>query len=127
MIHFAIVNGNGEIEGQGCKIVAASNQQVYDNFPIPAGCRKVLLTFEEYEKLSTDFDEGTLTYNCKVDLIESKAIKMTDIEKADIIARRPEWVRDTKMPDGRVKREKKDGKILEIKPDGIEIAWKDKP
>ncbi len=107
MIHFAIVNTNGEIEGQGCKIVAASNQQVYDNFPIPVGCRKVLLTFEEYEKLSTDFDEGILTYNCKVDLIESKVIKMTDIEKADIIARRPEWVRDTKMPDGRVKREKK--------------------
>lgn len=125
MIHFAIVNMNGEIEGQGCKIVASSSRDSFNKYPVPEGHRKVLLTFEEYEILSTDFDADNLICNCKVDLIESKVYRMTQEEKNNILSNRPEWCRDTRMPDGRIKREKKDGKVLEVTAEGFESEWRD--
>ena len=130
MIHFAIVNENGELEGPGTKIIASSNNNKFENYPVPEGCTKVLLTFEEYEVLSLDFDNEKLVYNCTVDLNaaedEPKTRKLTEREKQAVLDKRPEWHRDTKMPDGRFKREKKDGTLLEVSEDGeIKKPWTD--
>jgi hypothetical protein len=125
MIHFAIVNQDGELEGEHAQIFASSNEKAFEQLQVPDGYRKVLLEHADYEALSLDFDNERLVYRRKVDLIESVALEMTPEEIDTTIAKRPEWVRDTKMPDGRIKREKKDGTLLEVHEDGTEEIWED--
>jgi hypothetical protein len=129
MIHFAIVNQDGEIEGEHAQIYASSNPNKFEGIEVPGGYRKVLLTFEEYDELSLDFDHEKLVHNTVVNLSadeeEYKVRKMTEAEKQTVLDKRPEWYRDTKMPDGRIKREKKDGTLLEVAEDGKEEVWED--
>lgn len=125
MIHWAIVNMNGELEGQFSVIGASSNKKKFEQIQPPEGYTKVLLTFEEYQGLSEDYDRENRIYNRKVDLIEGKPVMMTAEEKQAVLDKRPEWYQDRKQPDGRIKRVRKDGSEMEVKPDGTEIEWRE--
>ncbi len=82
-----------------------------------------MLSYEDYEALSLDFDDEKLAYKRKVDLIESIVLEMTSSEIDTVVSKRPEWYRDTKMPDGRIKREKKDGTLWEVGVGDTLISW----
>ncbi|MEW6146106.1 MAG: hypothetical protein AB1598_13930 [Thermodesulfobacteriota bacterium] len=90
---------------------------------VPPGRKKVLLTQEEYQILMCEYDEEKLVHKCKIDLLESKIIAMTDAEVDEVVNRRPEWARDIEMPNGKIKREKKDGTIWEVLPDNRLTPW----
>lgn len=127
MIHFAIVNEDGVLEGNEVKIIASSNDSKFENYPVPEGYKKVLLTFEEYEELSLDFDHEKLVHNAVVNLNadeeEYKVRKLTGEEKQAVLDKRPEWYRDTLEKDGRIKREKKDGTAWEVETDNSLKPW----
>lgn len=123
MIHYAIVNEYGEVEGQYCKIGASTNPNAFVMLEVPLGRKKVLLTQEEYQILTYEYDEEKLAHKCKIDLLESKIIAMTEAEVDEVVNRRPEWVRDVEMSNGKIKREKKDGTIWEVLPDNRLTSW----
>ncbi|GEM_PF-2349117 len=127
MIQFAIVNENGTLEGSECKICASSNDEKFENYPVPDGYKKILLTIEEYDALSLDFDYEKLIHNSVVDLNageeEYKVRKMTEEAKQAVLDKRPEWYRDTLESDGKIKREQKDGTLWEVNPDNTLTPW----